>query len=184
MSEASAEEPRWVGLWWADSVWAWGAAYVARKYEEAPPLVSEVRSIVEENRSDQFSLLETIQVLEDLRVATDRVLREVVAQARSESYHHSWSRIGDALGVGRTAAQKRFGKGLSTEHLDYLKYELESTIELLKNQRARTLEEPEEGYEEEEEQELKILTRKIDILESRLPITHQQLSFYEHGERR
>ncbi|MFD9235714.1 hypothetical protein ACFWB3_10585 [[Kitasatospora] papulosa] len=166
MSEHPAENPRWVGLWWADSIWS---SHTPRDNGEAPPLVAEVRAIVQGHRSDQFSLAETIRLLVALQVATDRVLHEVVAQARSENLKHSWRQIGDALGVGRTAAQKRFGNGLSAEHLDYLEYELESAIYSLRDQLRNLIEEGTDGneYAREDQEEAERLMKQIEILENR-----------------
>lgn len=177
MSEPLSESPRWVGLWWADSIWA---SHTPPDYGEAPPLVTDVRSVVQAHRSNQFSLLETVRLLTDLRAATDRVLHEVIAQARSENYKHSWTQIGDALGVGRTAAQKRFGSGLSEEHLDYLEYELEYAIGALYEEIKNLREEAstEDGTLTPEDAEyVDSLIEKISILENRFPSDWKQESF-------
>ncbi|MFF1271010.1 hypothetical protein ACFVZE_34830 [Streptomyces anulatus] len=179
MSEPFSESPHWVGLWWADSIWA---SHTPPDHGEASPLVANVRSVVQAHRSNQFSLLETVRLLTDLREATDRVLHEVIAQARSENYKHSWKQIGDALGVGRTAAQKRFGSGLSEEHLDYLEYELKYAIGRLHEEIKDFKEEAAaNGYTltAEDAEYIGSLMDKIAILENRFPSDWEQVGFDE-----
>lgn len=49
--------------------------------------------------------------LADFAADTERVLGETVAALRTEEGGaYSWADIGDALGITRSAAQKRFGK--------------------------------------------------------------------------
>lgn len=50
------------------------------------------------------------------------VLRDLVVQARCEGY--TWNDIGEALGVGATAAHRRFGKGLPPRRIRELDDEL------------------------------------------------------------
>ncbi|MEU4924552.1 hypothetical protein AB0G29_35025 [Streptomyces parvus] len=138
----------------------------------------DVRSIVQAHRSNQFSLPETVRLLIDLQAATERVLREVIAQARSENYKHSWTQIGDALGVGRTAAQKRFGSGLTEEHLEYLEYELEYAIGALHEEIKNLREEAQaEGSTlmPEDADYVDSLMEKISILENRFPSDWKQM---------
>ncbi|WP_327428373.1 hypothetical protein [Streptomyces sp. NBC_01236] len=52
---------------------------------------------------------------------TNQVLKELVAEARAGGA--SWSEIGAALDVGATAAQKRFGKGLTGDEVTQLQKE-------------------------------------------------------------
>jgi hypothetical protein len=66
--------------------------------------------------------------------AINSVLRDLVVQARCDGL--AWAQIGDALGVGLTAAQKRFGQGLTRERVNQLDQEL-----LWMNQLAPTGEE-------------------------------------------
>jgi hypothetical protein len=56
------------------------------------------------------SALEAASLVEK---AAGDVLADVVAEARTQTY--SWGRLGEALGVTRTAAQKRFGKGTTDQ---------------------------------------------------------------------
>ncbi|MFI5726753.1 hypothetical protein [Streptomyces cyaneofuscatus] len=142
--------------------------------------MTDVRSVVQAHRSNHLSLLETVRLLTALRAATDRVLHEVIAQARSENYKHSWTQIGDALGVGRTAAQKRFGSGLSEEHLDYLEYELEYAIGALHDEIKNLREEASaEGgtLTPGDAEYVDSLIKKISILENRFPSDWKQAGF-------
>jgi hypothetical protein len=54
--------------------------------------------------------------------AVSVLLRDVVVQARCEGFR--WAEIADALGVGLTAAQKRFGTGLTLDRVAQLDTEL------------------------------------------------------------
>ncbi|MFD5097885.1 hypothetical protein [Streptomyces albidochromogenes] len=56
--------------------------------------------------TESMTILKAAALVED---AAKRVAADVVAEARTQKY--SWGRIAAAFGVGRTAAQKRFGKG-------------------------------------------------------------------------
>ncbi|MFF0729270.1 hypothetical protein [Streptomyces sp. NPDC004134] len=47
--------------------------------------------------------------------AIGRITADVVAEARTRRY--SWGRIGEAFSVGRTAAQKRFGRSPSSDRI-------------------------------------------------------------------
>lgn len=63
----------------------------------------------------------------ELRHAVEVVQADVVAEARCQGI--SWTRIGTALGVGRTAAQKRYGRGVSREREDQLEREARAAME-------------------------------------------------------
>ncbi|MEU0311521.1 hypothetical protein [Streptomyces cyaneofuscatus] len=165
MSESPSEKPRWRGLWWADSIWS---SHAMPEGGVAPSLVGDVRAMLQARRGDNFSLAETLQLLIALQNATDRVLHEVVAQARSENHKHSWRQIGDCLGVTRTAAQKRFGKGLSESHRIFLECELGYAIDSLRDE----LKEVEEqirlyGSHRDDEEFMDVLHKRIEILEGR-----------------
>ncbi|MFG2344873.1 hypothetical protein [Streptomyces phaeochromogenes] len=112
----------------------------------------EVRLFIEKIRTknESPSFIETVQLLVELRQASDQVLREVVEQARRGPIRYSWTGIGDALGVGRTAAQKRFGRGLDQARYDELKEELYQAIQTLKSELLRMKSSPMDDQEEEQ----------------------------------
>ncbi|MFD5735130.1 hypothetical protein ACFWIY_20210 [Streptomyces sioyaensis] len=144
--------PTWCGLWWVDSIWSQLAARDTWDAEVA----CEVRQLVELLRSHPHALDETVEVLLGLQRAVDRVLREVIAQARTGPHLYSWAEIGEALGVGRTAAQKRFGEGLTRRHIEALRDELYEAIKSIRAEldRAWADDVPE-------------LQRKLDVLTRR-----------------
>lgn len=63
-----------------------------------------------------------------MKRASSDVMRDAIVQAKCDGA--TWLRIGEALSVGATAAQKRFGRGISRERLEQLDAELEWTAGL------------------------------------------------------
>ena len=68
-----------------------------------------------------------LRLAHKLRHAVDTVQADLVAEARVRGI--PWTRIGDALEVGRTAAQKRYGRGLPLERRDQLERETRAVLE-------------------------------------------------------
>lgn len=62
-----------------------------------------------------------------MRHAVEDVQADLVAELRSEGV--SWTRIGEALGVGRTAAQKRYRHGLPQLRKDQLELEAQAAMQ-------------------------------------------------------
>jgi hypothetical protein len=58
---------------------------------------------------DVAALPELLALRDDL----DRQIDETIGALRSEPWCYSWAQIGDALGITRQAAQKRFGHVLT-----------------------------------------------------------------------
>jgi hypothetical protein len=89
--------------------------------------------------------LDSLRAHLKIEAAADDLLRDLAVEARCE--RHGWADIGDALGVGGTAAQKRFGRGLSAVRIRQLDQELvwmrniapdrESRVELTKRLEGR-----------------------------------------------
>ena len=68
-----------------------------------------------------------LSLTNELRRTVEAVQADLVAEERAGD--RSWTRIGTALGVGRTAAQKRYGRGLSEERQDQLEQEAQAAME-------------------------------------------------------
>lgn len=68
-----------------------------------------------------------LSLTNELRRAVEAIQADLVAEERARGI--SWTRIGTALGVGRTAAQKRYGRGLSEERQDQLEQEARAAME-------------------------------------------------------
>lgn len=66
-------------------------------------------------------VLSFVKAANDVRKAAHVTLNEVVAEAITRGA--TWTQIGEALGIQRTAAQKHFGKGLSDRRKAELKHE-------------------------------------------------------------
>ena len=72
-----------------------------------------VASIAKRHHGDARASLATASAAsKDLHDVGERVLAHFVAEARTSG--HSWSQIGDVLGVSKQAAQKRFAAGPGT----------------------------------------------------------------------
>lgn len=136
---------RWVS--YRDALWAWpcstahlsewferldldedlGPLFADEAYELYAMLLKvEVRAAIRA-AGDQLPELELLWIASLIRRATDDVLAELVAESRSEGV--SWTQIGRALGVGRTAAQKRFGHWPSEEQERLLDHEADQLID-------------------------------------------------------
>lgn len=136
---------------------------------------NQVRLLVEDLRTEQNSpsLHETLQLLVEIRNASDQILHEVVEQARCHPNQYSWNEIGAALGVGRTAAQKRFRAGLSGARKDELKEELYQAINFLKAELVRI-----HPLSVEDKRRAEFLRESIETLSSRYGLaSHDQLEF-------
>ncbi|XUZ96632.1 hypothetical protein ACQ9ZG_14830 [Streptomyces araujoniae] len=85
-----------------------------------------------------------------VEAAAKRVMADVVAEARTQRY--SWGRIGEQLGVPRTAAQKRFGGAPTAERAQTLEDQYTRMRDFVKSAELHPemygdLDEDEDGYE-------------------------------------
>ncbi|WP_043226182.1 hypothetical protein [Streptomyces sp. NRRL F-5193] len=78
----------------------------------------------------------TVQAAALVEDASKRVLADVVAEARTLGY--SWGRIAKALGVQRTAAQKRFGKVPTPARIHVLEDQYVRMGDYLKSEEKRS----------------------------------------------
>jgi len=67
------------------------------------------------------SVLMFVSAANDVQKAANVALQETVAEAKARGA--TWRHVGDALGIQRTAAQKRFGAGIGDRRRDELKLE-------------------------------------------------------------
>jgi hypothetical protein len=122
----------WPWISYQDSCWAWPADEVGGDYFdndealERAIVVVAVRSCLR-SLDPLFPERPLISLVGELRRAVEIVQADLVAEARVQGI--SWTRIGTALGVGRTAAQKRYGQGLSQERQDQLEEEARAAME-------------------------------------------------------
>ncbi|MER6665370.1 hypothetical protein ABT256_12545 [Amycolatopsis japonica] len=75
----------------------------------------------EEDAPSASDVLHFARAAKSVEVAIDKILHEVVAEAVSRGA--TWKQVGDALEVGRTAAHKRFGKGLTEPYKEELEHQ-------------------------------------------------------------
>jgi hypothetical protein len=78
-------------------------------------------------------------LVNQLRHTVELVQADIVAEARSKRI--SWTRMGVQLGVGRTAAQKRYGHGLSHERRRQLELETKAAMKWAREVVAEAIEE-------------------------------------------
>jgi len=121
---------RWIS--YQDRYWTWPVQEIGDDYfddEEAldkAVFAVAVRASLRSLR-DAFPERLLLRLVNELRQAVEDVQADIVAEARTQGV--SWTRIGRSLDVGRTAAQKRYGRGLPPEREDQLELETQAAIE-------------------------------------------------------
>lgn len=122
----------WPWMSYADPCWAWpvdevGAEYFGREDAlDQAIVVAAVRGCLMHLQAS-FPDKRLLSLADELRRAVEAVQADLVAEVRVQGI--SWTRIGTALGVGRTAAQKRYGQGVSHERQDQLEEEAQAAME-------------------------------------------------------
>ncbi|MGH7642032.1 MAG: hypothetical protein ACRENX_03300 [Candidatus Dormibacteria bacterium] len=130
---------RWQWLSYKEPLWTWPAKLAGDEYftdEESLEQAifdTKVREALEDLETAFSRRL--LGLVNQLRLAVDRVQADLVAEARSDGI--SWTRIGIQLDVGRTAAHKRYGQGLTPERRDQLERETIAAIEWARDEAER-----------------------------------------------
>lgn len=114
---------QWPWISYQDAFWVWDADDLEDRFKV------EIRAAIMRLYED-LPRSKLIWLAVRLREAVDAVLADLVAESRTEG--SSWTRIGRSLGVGRTAAQKRFGKVPTERQRDELERETLEQIDYLK----------------------------------------------------
>lgn len=82
-----------------------------KRERENPEIAAMIRSMLRAySKRAGAGDLDAMADMAKLAAEIEGHLIDVVAKLRHEPYSYSWAEIGRALGIGRTAAQKRFGK--------------------------------------------------------------------------
>jgi hypothetical protein len=117
---------------YAEPCWTWPVANAGDSYfDYEDDLEQAIFTVVVRQCLEDLQLYlpeeRLLRLIHQLRHAVDTVQADLVAEARVRGV--SWTRIGDALEVGRTAAQKRYGRGLPRERKDQLERETRAVME-------------------------------------------------------
>lgn len=117
---------------YTEPCWAWPVDFVGTDYFDDDDTLEQaiLTAAVRRCLLDlEFAFPERrlLNLTNELRHAVETVQADLVAEARAQGI--SWARIGDALRVGRTAAQKRYGRGLSQERKEQLEREARAAME-------------------------------------------------------
>ncbi|MFT7838410.1 hypothetical protein Q5530_19910 [Saccharothrix sp. BKS2] len=106
----------WPGIGCGSPMWPYTSTPAG--FEVRRAVVELLRNRGEEDPRPGTPALAALSAINEIAAQVDQVRREVIAEARTEGV--PWSDIGEALGVGTTAAQKRYGTGLPPERLEEL----------------------------------------------------------------
>lgn len=134
----------WRWLSYREPWWVWAVDEIGSDYFEDEDALEQAIFAVAVRLALQvlqrsFPERRLLRLCNELRHAVEDVQADLVAEVRSEGV--SWTRVGTALGVGRTAAQKRYGHGLPQLRRDQLELEAQAVMDLLSDLVTESLDE-------------------------------------------
>jgi predicted transcriptional regulator len=120
----------WQWVSYEDPCWFWPAWEAVDRFQDHEAYCDALFTLAVreclKNLGAAFPERRLLRLANELHRAVEEVQADLVAELRSQGI--SWTRIGTALEVGRTAAQKRYRRGLRQARQDQLEQEAKAAM--------------------------------------------------------